>query len=128
MTAMQSLSAALDDRAIRDVAASYASLPRPANVPMTKMSHAPALVKVGDPMRNIAPCASCHGGIEQKLGAPWLEGMPKGYLVEQLTAFAKGTRTNDSHAQMRNMARALTAKEIEDVSGFYASIGTGAGH
>jgi cytochrome c553 len=121
-TAMQSLSAALDDRAIRDVAAYYASLPRPKNVPMTDMSHAPALVKVGDPMRNIAPCASCHGGIEQKLGAPWLEGMPKGYLAMQLTAFAKGTRTNDSHAQMRNMARALTAKEIADVSEFYAGV------
>jgi cytochrome c553 len=73
-------------------------------------------------MRNVAPCASCHGGIEQKLGAPWLEGMPKTYLVAQLTAFASGTRANDSHAQMRNMARALTAKEIEDVSEFYARV------
>ena len=117
---MQSLSAALDDRAIRDVAAYYASLPRPRNAPVTDMSTVPALVKVGDPMRNIAPCASCHGGIEQKLGSPWLEGMPKGYLVEQLTAFAADKRTNDSHAQMRNMARALTGKEIEELAAFYA--------
>ena len=92
--------------------------------PVTDMSKVPALVKVGDPMRNIAPCASCHGGIEQKLGAPWLEGMPKAYLLTQLTAFASGTRTNDSHAQMRNMARALTPKEIESVSEFYAGVKT----
>jgi cytochrome c553 len=123
-TAMQSLSAPLDDRAMRDVAAYYASLPRPKNSPVTDMSTVPALVKVGDPMRNVAPCASCHGGIEQKLGAPWLEGMPRAYLVAQLSAFASGARANDSHAQMRNMARALSPKEIEDVSEFYARVKT----
>ena len=95
-------------------------LPRPRNTPVTDMSTVPALVKVGDPMRNIAPCASCHGGIEQRLGTPWLEGMPKDYLVEQSAAFASGERRNDSHAQMRNMARSLTRKEIEELSAFYA--------
>jgi cytochrome c553 len=118
--AMRGLSMDLTDANIRDLAAYYASLPRPKNTPVTDMSAVPALVKVGDPMRNIAPCASCHGGIEQRLGTPWLEGMPKEYLVEQLAAFASGERRNDSHAQMRNMARALTKKEIEDVSAFYA--------
>jgi cytochrome c553 len=118
--AMRGLSVDLTDANIRDLAAYYASLPRPKNTPVTNMSAVPALVKVGDPMRNIAPCASCHGGIEQRLGTPWLEGMPKAYLVEQLAAFASGERRNDSHAQMRNMARALTKKEIDDVSAFYA--------
>jgi len=121
-TAMRALSMALSDANIRDLAAYYASLARPKNTPVTDMSKVPALVKVGDPMRNIAPCASCHGGMEQKLGAPWLEGMPKVYLVAQLAAFASGERRNDSHAQMRNMARALTPKEIEDLSEFYARV------
>jgi len=80
----------------------------------------PALVRVGDPMRNVAPCASCHGGIDHKLGAPWLEGMPREYLGDQLRAFAQGVRTNDSHAQMRNMARSLSAQEIASISAFYA--------
>jgi cytochrome c553 len=123
-TAMRALSMSLTDRDIHDLAAYYASLPRPKNAPLTDMSTVPPLVKVGDPMRNIAPCASCHGGIEQRLGTPWLEGMPKEYLVEQLAAFASGARRNDSHAQMRNMARSLTAKEIDEVSGFYARVGT----
>ena len=121
-TAMRALSMSLTDRDIRDLAAYYASLPRPRNAPLTDMSLVPPLLKVGDPMRNIAPCASCHGGIEQRLGTPWLEGMPKEYLVEQLAAFASGARRNDSHAQMRNMARQLTPKEIDDVSGFYARV------
>ena len=124
---MQALAAALSDRDIRDLATYYAYLPRPKNVPVTDMSEVPALVKVGDPMRNIAPCASCHGGMDQKLGAPWLEGMPKAYLVEELTQFAAGTRHNDALAQMRNMARTLTRKEIEDVSDFFARHGEGEG-
>jgi cytochrome c553 len=120
---MQALAAKLSPRDIEDLAVHYASLPRPKNAPVTDMSTVPPLVKVGDPMRNIAPCASCHGGMEQKLGTPWLEGMPKDYLVQQLKDFASGARRNDSHAQMRNMARALTAKEIEEVAVFYARQG-----
>ena len=64
-------------------------------------------MRVGDPLRNIVPCVSCHGGIDHKLGAPWLEGMPKEYLLKQLKAFASGARRNDSFAQMRNMVRPL---------------------
>jgi len=123
--AMQAIAAPLDDKQIRELAAYYASLPRPRNTPFTDMSKVPALVRVGDPMRNVAPCASCHGGMEQKLGAPWLEGMPKDYLLAQLGDFASGARANDSHAQMRNMVRALTKQEIEQVADFYARQATG---
>jgi len=120
---MQALAGRLSPRDIEDLGAHYAALARPRNSPVTDMATVPPLVKVGDPMRNIAPCASCHGGIEQKLGTPWLEGMPKDYLVQQIKDFASGSRRNDSHAQMRNMARTLTAKEIEDVASFYARQG-----
>ena len=117
---MQTLAAAASERDVRDVAAYYASLPRPRNTPVTDMADAPALVKTGDPMRNIAPCAACHGGIDRKIGTPWLEGMPHDYLVAQLAAFASGERRNDSHRQMRNVAQSMTRAEIEAVAGFYA--------
>ena len=117
---MQSLAANLGHRDMEDLAAYFASLPKLRNAPVTDMSRVPPLVKHGDPMRNVAPCAACHGGMDRKIGAPWLEGMPKEYLVLQLTAFASGERHNDSHAQMRNMARALTRQEIDAVSDFYA--------
>lgn len=71
-------------------------------------------------MRNIAPCISCHGGVDQKLGAPWLEGMPKPYLVQQLNLFKTGERKNDGELQMRNVARGMTAEEIDLVAAFYA--------
>jgi cytochrome c553 len=120
---MQALAANLGERDMADLASYYASLPRESNVPITDMSTVPALVRVGDPMRNVAPCAACHGGIDRKLGAPWLEGMPLEYLRAQLAAFARGERRNDSHAQMRNMARALTAQELDAVAAFYARPG-----
>ena len=117
---MQALATNLTDRDIRDLAAYYASLPKARTAPTTYDESLPALVRVGDPLRNIAPCISCHGGVDHKLGTPWLEGMPKEYLVAQLGAFKTGERRNDAHAQMRNMAREMTSKEIDEVSTFYA--------
>ena len=117
---MQGLARGLSDQDIRDLATYYAYLPKARTAPTTYDETLPALVRVGDPLRNIAPCISCHGGVDQKLGAPWLEGMPQAYLVSQLKAFASGARGNDAHAQMRNVVRAMTEKEMEEVSAFYA--------
>ena len=117
---MGALAANLSDRDIGDLSAYYAYLPKARTAPTTYDESLPALVRVGAPMRNIAPCISCHGGVDQKLGAPWIEGMPKDYLVAQLRALRAGERHNDSEAQMRNVARQMTDGEIEDVAVFYA--------
>jgi cytochrome c553 len=117
---MQAIAKTLSEREVRDLAAYYAYLPKARTAPTLYDETLPALVRVGAPLRNIAPCISCHGGVDQKLGAPWLEGMPKRYLVNQLKAFISGTRRNDSGAQMRNMVRAMTAEEIDEVATFYA--------
>jgi cytochrome c553 len=55
-----------------------------------------------------------------KIGAPWLEGMPKEYLLIQMKNFASGERRNDSHGQMRNVVRPMTAEEVAGVAEFYA--------
>jgi cytochrome c553 len=117
---MQALARNLTDQNVEDLAAYYAYLPKSRNAPTTYAEALPPLVRVGAPLRNVAPCISCHGSVDQKLGAPWLEGMPRDYLVAQLTNFRSGARANDSHAQMRNMARAMTTVEIADVAAFYA--------
>jgi len=117
---MQALSKDLSDGDIDDLAAYYASLPKARTAPTTYDESLPALVRVGAPLRNVAPCISCHGGVDQKIGAPWIEGMPKDYLVMQLKAFRSGERRNDGEAQMRNVARAMTDAEIDDVAAFYA--------
>ena len=119
-TIMEGLAKALSERDITDLAAYYASLVKARTAPTTYDESLPALVRVGAPLRNIAPCVSCHGGIDQKLGAPWIEGMPKDYLVDQLKAFRAGQRRNDSEAQMRSVVRGMTDAEIDEVSAFYA--------
>jgi cytochrome c553 len=117
---MEGLAKGMSPRDFDDLGAYYASLPKARTAATTYGEALPALVRVGDPLRNIAPCIACHGGVDQKLGAPWIEGMPKDYLVAQLAAFKSGERRNDSEAQMRNMVRAMTAKEIDEVAAFYA--------
>jgi len=120
-TFMQGLARNLSDRDIGDIATYYDSLPKARTAPARYSEmNAPALVRVGDPLRNIAPCIACHGGTDHKLGAPWLEGMPKAYLVAQLRDFKGGARRNDAHAQMRNMTRAMSDAEIDQVADFYA--------
>jgi cytochrome c553 len=102
-----------------DIAAYYAYLPR---VPSNKLDPAiaaPPIVTIGAPMRNIAPCGSCHGDIDNKAGSPWLGGQSAVYIKAQLQAFAAGTRRNDISQQMRNIARQMTAEEIDQVARYY---------
>lgn len=125
---MEAISKDLSERDITDLAAYYASLPKARTAPTTYDESLPPLVRVGAPLRNIAPCISCHGGIDQKLGAPWIEGMPKEYLVAQLKAFRSGDRRNDSQAQMRAVAQPMTDAEIAEVTDFYARKASPGGH
>jgi cytochrome c553 len=72
-------------------------------------------------LRNIAPCGSCHGVLDNKTGSPWLEGQPAAYVKSQLQAFASGARRNDISQQMRNIARKMTPEEIDQAAEWYAS-------
>ena len=116
---MSPFAANLSNQDMLDIAAYYAYLPR---VPSNKLDPAlaaPAIVTIGAPMRNIAPCGSCHGDIDTKAGSPWLGGQSAVYIKAQLQAFAAGTRRNDISQQMRNIARQMTAEEIDQVARYY---------
>jgi len=109
----------LSDADMRDLAAYYAYLPRESEA-RPAASAPPQIVANGAPLRGIAPCGSCHGALELKAGAAWLGGQPSDYLHAQLKAFSSGARRNDIGEQMRNVARAMTAEEIDAASRFYA--------
>jgi cytochrome c553 len=115
---MNAMTGSLSEEDIRDLAFYYAYLPRQKH--HADLSSAPALIRVGDPMRNIPPCASCHGTQDGKAGAPELSGEPKTYLRHQLTSFADGTRKNDVSAAMRSVARHVSPDEMTAVINYYA--------
>jgi cytochrome c553 len=114
MTAMAS---GLSDRDMQDLAFYYASLPKPAGP--QSLAAAPSIVKWGAPVRNVAACGSCHGGIDHTMASPWLGGEPVAYIREQLVAFAAGKRINDINGQMRAMARGMTADEIQEAATYF---------
>jgi cytochrome c553 len=109
----------LSNQDMLDVAAYYAYLPRVPSHKLDAAMAAPAIVTIGAPMRNIAPCGSCHGDIDNKAGSPWLGGQSAVYIKAQLQAFAAGTRRNDISQQMRNIARHMTPEEIDQVASYY---------
>lgn len=112
----------LGERDMVDLAAYYAYLPRlPAYHPAGQDTPPPRIVINGAPLRGIAPCGSCHGGLDNKAGSPWLEGQSAVYIRSQLQAFASGARRNDISQQMRNVVRRMTPAEMGEAADYYAS-------
>jgi cytochrome c553 len=116
---MAPLVADLTDADMRDLAAYYAYLPRVTGSG-SSAGEPPRIVASGAPLRGIAPCGACHGEVDSKASAAWLEGQPAIYLRTQIEAFATGARHNDIGEQMRNIARRMTAAEIAAAGEFYA--------
>src|SRR6516225_8904819 len=116
---MAPLVADLSDADMRDLAAYYAYLPR-VSAPQPAAGEPPRIVASGAPLRGVAPCGACHGEVDRKASAAWLEQQPSISLRTQLEAFSTGARHNDIGEQMRNIARGMTAGEIDAASKFYA--------
>jgi len=116
---MAPLVADLSDADMRDLAAYYAYLPRVTSSSLAAREP-PRIVASGAPLRGIAPCGACHGEVDSKASAAWLEGQPAVYLRTQLEDFSTGARRNDIGEQMRNIARRMTPAEIAAASEFYA--------
>jgi cytochrome c553 len=110
----------LSEQDMLDLAAYYSYLPRqPGSRPDNPVTVS-QIVARGAPMRNIPACASCHATTDAKLGTPWLDGQSAVYIKAQLDAFATGARRNDISQQMRNIARQMTAAEIDEAAQYYA--------
>jgi cytochrome c553 len=111
----------LSEQDMLDLSAYYSYLPRQPGSHLDPAAATPQIVARGAPMRNIPACSSCHGTTDAKLGAPWLDGQSAVYIKAQLQAFAIGARRNDISEQMRNIARQMTAAEIDEAAHYYAS-------
>lgn len=118
-TVMSPFAANISNQDMLDLAAFYSYLPRVPSSHLNGSLVAPLIVTTGAPMRNIPPCGSCHGDIDNKAGSPWLGGQSAVYIKAQLQAFESGARRNDISQQMRNIARQMTAEEIDEVARYY---------
>lgn len=121
---MSSIAQALDEATMADVAAYYAGQPMRNPNPFTL--GAPdaivQLVELGDPKRNIPPCAACHRyGDGGSIEAPVLSEQRQEYLTSQLKMFASGQRRNDVYGRMRTIAGRLTDDEINGLAAYYRS-------
>lgn len=120
---MTELAKALDEAVIADVAAYYAGQPQRQPNPVTLAEFPPAvvrLVELGDPQRNIPPCASCHrAGAGGPIETPVLAEQRDEYLIQQLKLYASGERRNDVYARMRLIASRLTEDEIRGLARYY---------
>lgn len=120
---MTDIAKALDETTLADVAAYYAAQPKRNPNPET-LAESPAgivrLVELGDPNRNIPPCASCHRpGSGGPIETPILAEQGKDYIVRQLKLYASGERRNDVYGRMRIIAAQLTAAEIDGLATYY---------
>lgn len=121
---MNPMGKSLSDTEMREIADYYASLAKP---PASRLTGAPPpIVHWGAPMRDVPPCGSCHGTIDHTLASPWLNGEPQAYLVQQLEAFAAGTRDNDIDGQMRAVAHGMTPAEITAAAAYYSGTSSAA--
>ena len=71
-------------------------------------------------------CITCHGLRGQGDGqtAPWLAGLPRGYLQKQLEDYASGLREDDI---MRPIAKALNHRDRAAVAAYYAAMAAPSG-
>jgi len=120
---MTDVAKALDDATLADVAAYYAAQPKREPNPAT-LAESPSaivrLVELGDPSRNIPPCAACHRpGSGGPIETPILSEQGQEYLALQLKMYAASERRNDVYGRMRIIAAKLTQSEIDGLAAYY---------
>lgn len=129
---MNPIAAALSARDVADVAAFYAAVPVfadpednrvfPQAVPdSARVAMASRLAAFGDGERGIPPCQACHGPVAYRVGVPSLATQNGGYVLNQLEAFASGTRNNDINEPMRTIAGLLTDEERHALADYYGA-------
>ena len=120
---MTEIAKALEEGVIADVAAYYAGQPKRNPNPATlaeQPENIVRLVELGDPNRNIPPCAACHRpGSGGPIETPILSEQRHEYIVRQLQLYASGQRRNDVYARMRVIAARLTPTEMERLAAYY---------
>jgi cytochrome c553 len=126
---MQPVAAELDASALTFAAGYYAAQRARAIEPSVAddalVERGRRLAAVGDPGRDIASCAYCHGPqrVARNPLFPPIAGQPYGYLVQQLELFVAGGRGGTRYAHvMREAVKELSPADIDAVAAYYARL------
>ncbi|PML40849.1 cytochrome C [Vibrio breoganii] len=115
--AMSAMAMPLTDEDMADLAAYYASIPMSENTtPENVVEQGKELYLAGNAERGIAACVACHGprGNGTSLsGFPKISGQHADYIKQQLQKFASMERNNDLNGMMHDVAKKLTAEEMD---------------
>ncbi|RZL29604.1 MAG: c-type cytochrome [Rubrivivax sp.] len=121
---MSELIAPLSDAYLRELAGHFASLDLPYPPPQkptlaaAELARGEALIRQGDPTRQLPACTACHG--ERLTGTqpavPGLLGLSRDYLNGQLGAWRNGQRRAAAPDCMADIAKRLTEAEINLVT------------
>lgn len=129
---MVPISEKLSARDVADVVAYFSEFPvyrdlqdnrafPQAQITGTHLAMASRLISFGDGARGIPPCDACHGPVAYKTGTPSLATQNRDYILNQLEAFANGTRANDINEAMRTIAALLSEDERQSLAEYYGA-------
>ena len=119
----------LTDDYLREMAQHFAQLDLPyppappPSPPPGVLARGEALVKRGDPARQLPACLACHGerltGVEPAI--PGLLGLSRDYLHAQLGRWQTGERRTRAPDCMARIAQRLTVEEVSAVTTYLAA-------
>jgi cytochrome c553 len=126
---MRALLDPLSDTYLREIARHFAGLdlpyPPPAaqNASREQLARGEALVRRGDPARELPACTACHGSAMTGVrpAVPGLLGLPRDYLIGQLGAWQTGLRKAHAPDCMAQVAQRLAAPDIAAVASWLAA-------
>jgi cytochrome c553 len=121
--AMTVMANTLDDDDLLDIAAFFATQPRPRSAAGSAADAGKRLYFSGDAARNITACARCHGesgqgAVDPDGPVPAIAGQEWHYLDKQLRDWRSGERRNSRDGVMNRNAQSLTDPEISALADF----------
>lgn len=133
---MNAMVAHLPDAYLMEIAGYFAALhppypaPQAARGPAAQLDAGRRLVTRGAAARRVPACVACHGA---QLGGvapaiPGLLGLPRDYLVLQLSAWRSGTRRTAAPDCMAHVARSLSNEEVLAVASWLSAQPVPAGY
>ncbi|WP_066259630.1 c-type cytochrome [Hydrogenophaga flava] len=119
----------LGDDYLRLIAQHFASLDLPYPPPLPPQGDAAtlalgeALVRRGDPARDLPACTACHGAAMTGVrpAVPGLLGLPRDYLIGQLGAWQTGLRKAFAPDCMAHVAQRLSPTDVAAVASWLAA-------